>query len=128
MSTDTKNGDADFGRAAEAALARRAELGLTQEQIFERLQQAETGIALDTYRRFERNSHTSYRRTTLAAISRALDWPPSMLYDIARGSSPGALDRLDALTAEVARIAVIVDGLETFVAGLPPRRSRSRRA
>lgn len=129
MSTDTKNGHLDFGRAAAAALARRTELGLTQLAVGERLSAADASVNVDTYRRFERHNHTSYRRTTLAAISRALEWPPSALYDIACGKeAPAEPDRLDAITAEVSRISADVASLHELVASLTRSRRRPRSA
>lgn len=99
MSTDADVNAADatidWKAASDAAGARRAELGLTQEQVIERMDPA-FAINIDAYRRFERNEQSSYRRTTLAAISVALGWESDTLYGVAHG-------RLIAITgAEVA--------------------------
>lgn len=81
--------------AADVAAARRAELKLTQEEVIERMGDAR--INVEAYRRFERVDQESYRRTTLAAISVALDWDAGHLWDLAHAgfeSSPTELDRL----------------------------------
>lgn len=104
----------DWKAAADAAVARRAELGLTQEEVVARM--GEGAVHIESLRRFERAERDVYRSTTLAAISKALDWPADTLRRIAHGemetTAPGDLatvnQRLDQLEAAMAALEAAV--------------------
>lgn len=98
--------------AGDAAAARRAELGFTQEQVVERM--GTEGVAVETYRQFEKGVPKAYRRTTLAAASKALDWPADRLYTIAAGTPP-THEEVNELRAEIGDLRQQMQDLRDMV-------------
>lgn len=74
---------ANWQRLADAIVARRAELGLTQMQVATR-----GDFSLDRVQALEGAKRTSYRAGTLAALERALDWAPGSVERILQGGDP----------------------------------------
>ncbi len=113
----------DWLKMAEAVRNRRGELGLTQDEVVERM---DPPIGIQTYRRVEAGDQPNYRPTTLAAVARALDWPSDMLTRLATGRSGKAtaahlteIDRrLDSLEEALDQIALRVASM------LPRQRGR----
>lgn len=110
----------DWTKAAEAAKERRAELGITQDEVVGRMP-VDVRIDVETYRRFERHEKKSYRRTTLALISQALDWPPDTLWNVAfGGATPTPNPEMDELRERVRRLEEVIDGLRAAIAAIAP--------
>lgn len=104
-----------------AAKRRRAELGLTQAELLDRM---EPPLGIETLRRVEAGDQPNYRLTTLAAVSRALGWPANALEQIAHGENPPAdeLDprRLDQIEERLNRLEGSVDALLAQLEGGEP--------
>lgn len=76
--------DADgWARVAAAVLARRVQLGLTQEDAAER-----GGLSATTWRLLENRAQSSYRRLTLAGVERALGWAAGSIAALLDGRDP----------------------------------------
>lgn len=110
----------DWRRMAAAARRRRAELGLRQEDVRDRM---DAPIGIETIRRVEAGDQGGYRLTTLAAISRALEWPADMLERIAHGDTPGT-DVDDRLSGLEARTAALEERFQELLRLVDERRRR----
>lgn len=114
INATTKTTALNWAAVSEAVRARRAQLGLTQQEVIDRMDEARCEI--EALRRVERNDQPSYRRGTLAAISTALGWPAAALWDIACGKPAPAseeaatemLSRIERLEAQVDRLAALL--------------------
>lgn len=100
----------DWQRVAEAVALRRAELGYrTQEEAAEA-----ADIGVQTWRQIEGAKQDYYRKSTLAAVCRALDWPPNMLIRIGQGEDPPS--QPDAtLRRDVQQLHAKIDALTELV-------------
>lgn len=121
----TKRGSPNWKAAAEAAAARRAELGITREELIERM--GDAAIGAEALRRFEANLQPSYRRATLAAISIALDWPSGELWAIAHGDELTPRDQaaVEELRGELAELRRTLQRVVTHL-GLDPPDAQAR--
>lgn len=72
----------DRQRIGAAFAERRGYLGLTQDEAAQR-----AGVGVTTWRLIE-GGKAQPRPTTLAAIARALNWPPDAASRLARGETP----------------------------------------
>jgi transcriptional regulator with XRE-family HTH domain len=96
---------------AETAKLRRAELGLTQEQLIERMPE-DRRIGVETLRRVEAGDQEGYRPGTLTLLSIALEQEPRWLWDIAHGAaSPELAKRVDDLDVRLSHLEESVDSL-----------------
>lgn len=91
----------DWRRMGEAARQRRAILGLTQQEL---VGQIDPPLNIDTVVKVEGGKRPNYRLTTLAAISRALDWPSDALWRIAQGEDVFGPEREAAIEERVTRL------------------------
>lgn len=90
----------DVDAIAEAIDRRRRELHLTLTQVRDR-----AGISQSQVSLMANAKGTSYRTETLAAVSRALDWPADMLERIGDGTNyPDELSEDDKFTAIMQRL------------------------
>lgn len=81
---------AAWERVAAAVMARRSDLGLTQQAA------AELALTSDqTWSLIERAARTSYRSSTLRGVARALGWPVDALPRILDGEDPAAIGDVD---------------------------------
>lgn len=105
----------DWKAVGAAVVRRRAELGLRQEDVVARIVPP---ISIDTLRKIE-GGQRAPRLTTLALVSRALDWPHDALDRISRHLPPDDAppvaeldqikDRLDRLEENVDRLLAHLD-------------------
>lgn len=103
----------DWKAVGNAVIRRRAELGLKQEDVIARI---DPPISVDTLRKVEGGGRTP-RLTTLAMISKALDWPHDALDRISRRLPP-----LDAPTdKELDEVRRRLDHLESQVDSIVAR-------
>lgn len=102
----------------QAAKLRRGALGLTQEELIEKMPEHQR-IGIETLRRVEAGSRSTYHPGTLAAVSVALDWPADALWNEAHGEeNAGAVHaRLDEIDTRLSRVEETVDEL---LARVPP--------
>jgi hypothetical protein len=96
-------------QVADAVVTRRVELGMrTRRQLAEK-----SGLTVKTLGEIERNERTSYDRSTLAVVERALNWTPGTIHAIATGTElirPGSPSRPNAGGAAlVAELALMLD-------------------
>lgn len=95
-----------------AVKRRRAELGLRQGDVIERM---DPPVGIETLRRVEAGDQPNYRLTTLAAVARALDWQADVLERIAHGEDPpdDEVDpsRLEEIDLRLTRLEGQVDEL-----------------
>lgn len=84
----------DWQRLASAIVARRAELGMTQVGVA-----TAGGISLDRIQALEGAKRTSYRKNTLAALERALQWEPGSVQAVLAGGDPLPLSGVQAKMA-----------------------------
>lgn len=103
----------DWKAAGDAAAARRAELGITQETVIERM--GDEGVSVETYRQFEAGVPKRYRRTTLAAASKALGWPADQLYSIAAGRGEPDPAMVTELRAEIGDLRQEMEDLRQMI-------------
>lgn len=68
---------------ADAVMAQRGRLGLTQEELA-----AKAGISVDTVQAIEHGHRTTFRTRTKAALEGALGWAPGSIDAIAAGGTP----------------------------------------
>jgi len=127
-------------RVAAAVVARRTQLGMTQEELA-----AAAIVSPTTIRYVETAARSAYRALTMARVAAALDWPASRFIEILAGE-PGDEteddgygqevgddwrdERIASLEAAVEALTVKVDALYDRLIGkaraVPPRRPRSK--
>jgi transcriptional regulator with XRE-family HTH domain len=117
-----------WAAVASAVRERRASLGFTHTQVA-----ADGRVSLNVWSLLENNKQTKYRRRTLVAVAKALQWPDDALLRILDGLEPvdaqaarrndpddgetvtlpaGLARRLrDATPDEMARLEAYLDGL-----------------
>jgi hypothetical protein len=83
---DTITADKDvWGRVAEAVRERRSALNLTHTQA---TMAAGGGVSMNVWSLLENNKQTKYRRRTLVAVARALQWPDDAVLRVVEGLDP----------------------------------------
>lgn len=140
MKTTKLEGEPDaWQRVANAVVARRSYLGLTQEELA-----ANASVGATTIRYIETAARPAYRALTLARVAAALEWPASRFVDLLAGDyaeeedefAPGAgagNDERDALIAElqaqVAALTAKVDAIYDRMVGKArvPKRAAAKR-
>lgn len=116
----------DWPAVERAVNDRLSELGWTQADLVR-----ESRISDATIRRLQNASRAEggFRRDVLAAVSRALGWPPGTLTAISRGDPPPRtqdyLDR-ELLVRKITAVREAVDDLEEVVRRSRPRYDPSR--
>lgn len=83
-----------WAEVVRLAKARRSKLVRSQQQVADtaNARLGPKSLSEPTVRVFERGEQTSFRPSTLAAISVGLDWPPDALIRLRDGEDPAALD------------------------------------
>lgn len=108
----------NWRRMGQQAELRRAELGLTQDELIEQMSEHQR-IGIETLRRVEAGDQQSYRSTTLAALSIALGWEADRLWHIAHNAQPAGDDA--RFTAIENRLARIEEKVDTYISRRRPR-------
>lgn len=81
---------------ADAMRDRREELGITQQEA---IQRSEARVSSSTWSNLERAAKTSYERSKLRAVCRALGWSSDSIERIIAGQEPSPLEADDVVTA-----------------------------
>ncbi len=102
-----------MAKAAKALVAtgqeltrRMEELGLSQQELAQLAK-----VSTSTIRKLQRGVQPSYQRSKLAALSRALQWPPDALARLLDGADPSTVEAVDthlvpaALSGKIARLS-----------------------
>ena len=109
----------NWAAVARAVSERMDELGMSQMDLVRR-----SGVSDATIRRLTRgDDRYGFRRTSLAAVSKALGWRPDALTAISRGEDPPrTVDYLDrqTLIEKVRAVRVACDELEDIVRRTAP--------
>ena len=101
----------DWAAVADAMKARLADLDMTQADLVQRSRLAPMTIRELLYNSAQRRRSDQ----TLAALSQALDWPPSHLQAVAEGRTPDDPDAGDPVLAELAAMKAALVALTSRI-------------
>jgi hypothetical protein len=112
-------GEEVWGRVAEVVRQRRSALNLTHTQA---TMAAGGGVSMNVWSLLENNKQTKYRRRTLVAVARALQWPDDAVLRVVEGLDPVDENARPTQTAvREARPSEVTGETVTLPAGLARR-------